>query len=80
VELDESTRIQIEKLRSEGHSDISEIQKKYEQSLKKKDESLRNAMLEIEQLNSKISSLKTEALERKADEELRMNEKIKEIN
>ena len=47
-ELDESTRLQIEKLRSEGNNDLGEIQKKYETSLRKKDESLRNAMREIE--------------------------------
>jgi hypothetical protein len=68
------TRQQIEKLRNEGNTDLSDIQKKYETSLRKKDESLREAMKDIEQLKASISQLKTEALDRKADEELRMNE------
>jgi hypothetical protein len=37
-------------------------------------------MKDIEQLKAQISQLKTEALDRKADEELKMNEKLKEIN
>lgn len=37
-------------------------------------------MNELEILKSHVSSLKSEALERKADEEMRMNEKIKEFN
>jgi hypothetical protein len=65
---------------NEGNTDLSEIQKKYEISLRKKDESLREAMKDIEQHKANISQLKTEALDRKADEELKMNEKLKEIN
>lgn len=80
VELDENTKLQIEKLRNEGNTDLSDIQKKYEQSLKKKEEMLRSQMSEIEELKSTISQLKTEALERKADEELRNNERIKELS
>lgn len=80
VELDESTKFQIEKLRNEGSTDLSDIQKKYETALKKKDENLRTVMNEIEVLKSQISTLKTEALERKADEEIRMNEKTKEFS
>jgi len=37
-------------------------------------------MKDIEQLKAHISQLKTEGLDRKADEELKMNEKLKEIN
>ena len=37
-------------------------------------------MKDIEQLKPQISQLKTEGLDRKADEELKMNEKLKEIN
>lgn len=80
IELDESTKGQIEKLRSEGNKDVSEITKKYEQSLKKKDDNLKALMIEVETLKNTITHLKTEALERKADEELRMNDKLKDIN
>lgn len=59
---------------------MTDIQKKYDVMIKKKDESLRTAMSDIEQLKIQISTLKTEALERKADEEIRLNEKIKDIN
>jgi membrane-anchored protein YejM (alkaline phosphatase superfamily) len=48
AELDEQTRVQINKLRNEGHSDMSEIHKKYEQSLKQKDDNLRQALSQIE--------------------------------
>ena len=80
TELDESSKLTIEKLRNEGSTDLSEIHRKYELSIRKKDENIRTAMNEIESLKSLISSHKTEALERKADEEMRMNEKIKEFN
>ncbi len=79
VELDESTKTQLDKLRNEGNKDMSEITKKYDQSLKKKDENLKTLMLEIDQLKSTITHLKTEILERKADEELRLNDKVKDM-
>lgn len=59
---------------------MTDIHKKYEHSLRKKDESLRALMNEAEHLKTQISTLKTDALERKADEETRMNEKIKDHN
>lgn len=48
--------------------------------IKKKDESLRTAMSDIEHLKAQISTLRTEALERKADEEIRLNDKLKDLN
>jgi len=40
VELDETSKYQIEKLRNEGTTDMSEISRKYESSLKRKDENI----------------------------------------
>lgn len=80
AELDEGARVQIEKLRNEGTTDLTDIQKKYDAMIKKKDESLRTSISDVEQLKAQISTLKTEALERKADEEIRLNEKIKDLN
>lgn len=37
-------------------------------------------MNECETLRAQVSTLKTEALERKADEESRMNDKIRELS
>ena len=37
-------------------------------------------MHDVEDLRSQVARLKAELLERKADEEIRMNEKLKEMN
>jgi len=79
VELDETTKYQIDKLRNEGSTDMSEVSRKYESSLKRKDENIQTLMSEIEALKQQVSTLKTEALERRADEEMRLNDKTKEF-
>ena len=79
MELDETTKYQIDKLRNEGSTDMSEVSRKYESSLKRKDENIQTLMSEIEALKQQVSTLKTEALERRADEEMRLNDKTKEF-
>lgn len=79
AELDESSKIVIDKLKKENGSSNSEVAKKYEQSLRKKDESIRSLTTEVDSLLSQISTLKTDLLSRKADEELRLNEVMKEL-
>ena len=58
---------------------MSEVSRKYESSLKRKDENIQTLMSEIETLKHQVSTLKTEALERRADEEMRLNDKTKEF-
>ena len=58
---------------------MSEVSRKYESSLKRKDENIQTLMSEIEALKQQVSTLKTEALERRADEEMRLNDKTKEF-
>ena len=50
TELDESTRIQIENLQNDKAIELGEIQKKYELALRKKDESIRTLMKDIDNL------------------------------
>lgn len=80
LELDETAKVTINKLRSETADAVNEIHKKYEFSIRQKDENLRASLNEIELLKAQVSKLKTELLERKADEEIRLSEKIKEVN
>ncbi len=72
--------MQIQKLRTDNVETIQEIHKKYESSLRQKDEYLRSTLNEVELLKTQITKLKTEAMERKADEEIRLNEKLKELS
>ena len=80
VELDESTRIQIEKLRSDNAQTVKDMQRKFDIALKKKDDQLHEAMQEIANLKNHISILRTDALEKKAAEEMKLNEKEKELS
>ena len=50
AELDESSKIVIDKLKKETGSNNSEVSKKYESSLKKKDESIRQLTTEVDSL------------------------------
>ena len=46
VELDQSTRAQIDKLKTDTVSEKSELTKRYEAALRKKDDALKSAMTE----------------------------------
>ncbi|CDW87586.1 UNKNOWN [Stylonychia lemnae] len=80
LELDESSKAQISKLRQDSQESVSEMHRKYEASLRQKTDSLRSALNEVDQLRQQITILKSELLEKKAEEEIRLNEKVKELN
>jgi hypothetical protein len=50
AELDESSKIVIDKLKKENGSSNSDVAKKFEQSLRKKDESIRSLTSELDSL------------------------------
>lgn len=48
--------------------------------IRQKDASLRSALNDVEDLQNQVGKFKVDALERKTDEEIKLNEKIKQIN
>lgn len=50
AELDESSKIVIDKLKKENGTSASEVSKKYEFSLRKKDENIRSLTAEVDAL------------------------------
>ena len=48
--------------------------------MRQKEATLKTAMNEIEDLQRQVQKLKIDALEKKTDEEIKLKEKVKEIN
>eukprot|EP00347_Sterkiella_histriomuscorum_P016662 403352336 len=79
VELDEQSKAEQAKIRRECKESLSEIHRRYEASLRQKDEMIKSLQLENENMKQSVILLKAEEIQRRSDEEFKLNEKVKEI-
>ena len=72
-------RYEVDRLKKEKVEAVQELQKKYEQTIRQKDDQLRSTLSEVSLLKATIQKLNSEMLERRADEEAKLSDKEKEL-